>query len=161
MNYAFDMFYIYKQWNMLLIMFVSYGILGSWAAKLKPANLCSSIQCKCKHIIFLHIPELRHHSLNIHRPNATVWEIDFMQKKKKKSLKESNKSLQKLRVCLARSLKVVNICVKSIVMMSRWSGHGHGQYFEAIILMDWVQKQRRINCLSRRVTKVENPSKWK
>lgn len=61
---------------------------------------------------------------------------DRFHAKKKKSLNESNKSLQKLRVCLARSLKVVNICVKSIVMMSRWSGHGHGQYFEAIILMD-------------------------
>lgn len=154
MKYAFDFFLnIYKWWNMLLIMLVIFGILGSWAAKLKPANLRSSIQCKSKHIIFLHIPELRHHSLNIHRPNATAWEIYFMQKK---SLKESNKSLQKLRMCLARSIKVVNIYVKSVVLMSRWSWSIVWSNYT-----DGLTSKTGINCLSRRVTKVENPSKWK
>ena len=61
-------------WNMLLIIFVIFGILGPWAAKLKPANFRSSIQSKSQQIIFFHIPELRYHSLNIHRTNATIWD---------------------------------------------------------------------------------------
>ena len=77
----------------------------------------------------------------------------FMQKK---SLKESNKSLQKLRMCLARSIKVVNIYVKSVVLMSRWSWSIVWSNYT-----DGLTSKTGINCLSRRVTKVENPSKWK